>query len=304
MPNVVLKLCHCLTLFCIYRYYLTSETEITAKNESTVDPNHSANSADYQSIEALTEPDSLESHGDLINDDNGNGNSLAGESLPEQCLSIKNKPVDAVEEIINVSSDMESSDSEIDLSLKENFNETSSDALTSLKGLDMNRLENSIRVQDQENTEESEFKGLDSTDPENFSNLHLTVSDIEEDSFSADLEQSGALATDLNQPSQAVFDPAEGLSLKGIKNSKLSVYKTVIYKIALLFFIFILLLLTQLRAELIIQYFCKQKTGSEFVCHLASPRMVIVCQINGLDPTQLIIRSVNFQEKGNFRLFF
>ena len=222
---LIINYYHILTLFYNTRYYLTSETEITAENGSTIDANHS--SVD-KPIEALRDPDSLEIQGDLINEGNSCENSVAGESLPEQCQSIKNEPV---VEIIDVSSDLESTDSEINLSPEENVNKMSSDAL---KDSDMNRLENSIRVQDQENTEESEFKGLDSTDPENFSNLHLTVSDIGEDSFSADLEESGELETNQNQPSQSGFDPAEGLGLKGIQNSKLSAYKTVLYKIVFL----------------------------------------------------------------------
>ena len=98
---------------------------------------------------------------------------------------------------------------------EENDGDRSSAFLKSLKGLDDNRSDNLIGVQDQENTEESGFKGLDSTDPENFSNLQLTVSDIGEDSFSADIEPSSTESTEQVQPSQPEFEPNMSEGHKG-----------------------------------------------------------------------------------------
>jgi hypothetical protein len=114
------------------------------------------------------------------------------ESLPDQCISVKNEPVETDEEKTNISSDVEGTDREVDLLEKENGKDLI------LMDLDENRSDNTI--EDQENTAESGFKGLDSTDPENFSNLHLSVSDIGEHSFLAETEIEPSSIETTSQP--------------------------------------------------------------------------------------------------------
>jgi len=117
------------------------------------------------------------------------------ESLPDQCISVKNEPVETDEEKNNISSDVEEgTDREVDLLEKENGKDLI------LIDLDENRSDNAIGVEDQENTVESRFKGLDSTDPENFSNLHLSVSDIGEHSFLAETEIEPSSIETTSQP--------------------------------------------------------------------------------------------------------
>jgi hypothetical protein len=140
------------------------------------------------------------------------------ESLPDQCISVKKEPVETDEEknnissdvegtdretdeeITNVSSDVKGTDQEVDLLEKEN----GKDLIR--MDLDENRSDNAIGVEDQENTVESGIKGLESTDPENFSNLHLSVSDIREHSFLAETETEPSSEETTETTSQPEFE--------------------------------------------------------------------------------------------------